>query len=237
MTTLVCSWCQSVFSRKSRDGRNKNNFCCRECYGKFWETSVRPTMKPRHPPWSEESKQRHSNIFKGRVFTKEWRDKISASKKGPKNAMWRGGRTKELKRFVAKIRATHEYGEWKRAVLKRDIPSYPIIPKRTQVHHLRGLAGLLRDNNITTVSEAVACPVLWDIENGVAITQGEHYLITQMERMKQPSPAFIDYLANLLPVLESRAMTLGSPEWWAEHRGQATVINGNKRAKKRAKEL
>ena len=194
-------------------------------------------MKPGHPRWSEEQKKRHSKLYKGRVFTKEWRKKISASKKGAKNPAWKGGVTKELKYLVAKIRKMHRYGSWKRAVLKRDVPSYPIIPKRTQVHHLCGLARLIKENDIKTIDEAEKCRALWDIDNGVALTQGEHYLITQMERIKQPSPAFIDYLINLLPVLEKRAMVLGSPEWWAEHQCQATVINGNKRAKIRVKEF
>lgn len=51
--------------------------------------------------WTDEEKLRHSELFKDRVFTEEWKNKISISKQGNKNAMYGKKMSEEHKRKIA----------------------------------------------------------------------------------------------------------------------------------------
>jgi len=132
-------------------------------------------------------------------------EKMTTGRMGEKNPNWRGGKWKVEDSFLRKIRNCQRYLDWKDHILKRDVSSYPKIPKNVQVHHLRSLASIVRENNIKTIEDALTCDDLWDIGNGVALTSAEHLIITWMNRMKKHSLGFISYIENFIALNEDRA--------------------------------
>lgn len=121
--------------------------------------------------------------------------KKEKKKIGSKNAMWKGGTTK----FKARIRGLRKYREWKKEILKRDGYSLKEAKRRKmQVHHLDKLEDILQRNNIKTITEARQCKELWNINNGVTLRKGDHYIITLIERQKEFSSGFIKYLENFV---------------------------------------
>lgn len=115
--------------------------------------------------------------------------------------------TKELNILVNKIRLLKKYKIWKFKVLKRDYPELKekdIRRNRLQVHHIIPIKQLILENNIKTPKEASKCANLWNVDNGKSVRKGEHYFITQIERMKYPSKGFIDYLKYLVGIIETK---------------------------------
>ena len=49
---------------------------------------------------------------------------------------------------------------------------------------------ILIDNDIQTLEEAKKCSELWDLENGIVIGQGEHRILSLLERLKAITPGF-----------------------------------------------
>ena len=98
-----------------------------------------------------------------------------------------------LNKLIQQIRISPKYQTWRNKVLKQYYPSGR-IPRNIQVHHKTRVKNILKKHGITTLKEALNCSELWDIENGVAITRGEHYIISLLERYKHASPAFTQLL-------------------------------------------
>jgi hypothetical protein len=88
------------------------------------------------------------------------------------------------------IRETNKYFNWRRKCLKRDVRSYPDIPKGVQVHHIRELSKLVRKYEITTVKGALRCDVLWEVDLGISLKRGEHYIFTKLGRYKYITKGF-----------------------------------------------
>ena len=158
-------------------------------------------MKKKGLKHTKESKQKMS-----RAITKAWAnpssgyhsqsciDKRTNGRRGKKNPNYKGGKWKIKNAFENKIRRLQKYTNWKTTILKRDVASYPKVPKNVQVHHLKSFRSILEENNIQTVEQAKDCNALWDIVNGVALWKSEHFAITVMHRRKNTSPGFISYL-------------------------------------------
>ncbi len=209
----VCDTCGQHFKRLHSASKNNNHhFCNRKCYEKFWTQHIQPRVHKliTHPSWTEERRILMKDKLKNRHFTPEWRNKISTSKMGEKNAMWKGGITKFRRSLIANIRTLPEYTIWKRAILMRDVVSYPQIPKKVQVHHLKSITQIVKDNNIQCLENAKKCKELWDINNGLALYQGEHYFVTILNRHKQFSKYLIDGLKKFVDENKDRAVDIGS---------------------------
>jgi len=169
---------------------------------------------------SEETKKKISDSEKGKkvIVTKKHRENLSKALKGKyvgeNNLNWKGGKKQSSKlnyqrrRFEYEIRGLKEYKEWREEVLKRDILSYPNIPKNIQVHHIKPFRKILNDNNIKNVEEAKNCKELWNVENGQALRKGEHYIITMLERKKYVSKGFIRFLEVWIALNEEKAKEL-----------------------------
>lgn len=153
---------------------------------------------------------------KGHKVPQKWKKIISITHKGKKNPKhsewmkkqigekspnWKGGITKLTK----KIRESPKYQTWKILVLKRDFPNLnpeQIKKERIQVHHLIQFKKIIEDYNIQTLKEAEKCDFLWNINNGVSLRKGEHYLVSQLERYKYPSKGFILMLEKMIKQLK-----------------------------------
>lgn len=77
------TWANPEFKTKMSGVRKKQ----------FANPETRQKMRDSHKgqTLSDECKEKLRKHFEGREFSEEWRHKISASKKGPLNAMWKGG--------------------------------------------------------------------------------------------------------------------------------------------------
>lgn len=177
-------------------------------------------------------KRRHRNASQwGRKLSEETKEKISKTSKKTRGnpgkfslkhrkniskgltlAYATGKKTvrprTEYTKLAFKIRGLIEYKEWREAILKRDIKTYPVIPKNIQVHHYFPFKELLIKNNIKTREDAMSCKQLWDINIGCAITKGEHYILTLLERPKAVSKGFLRILQSYIAQHEATAKNL-----------------------------
>jgi hypothetical protein len=75
------------------------------------------------------------------------------------------------------IRSCNKMDNWKREVLadadfKDEFTG--IRCHRLHPHHIKPYEDIVKDNNITTFEEAMACDELWDKNNGIALTEDNH---------------------------------------------------------------
>jgi hypothetical protein len=102
----------------------------------------------------------------------------------------------KFRRLIKRIRETKKYYKWKRKCLRRDVKSYPDIPKGVQVHHIKELSKLVKKYNIKTVKEALRCEILWRVDLGITLKRGEHFIFTKLGRYKYITRGFIELLNN-----------------------------------------
>jgi hypothetical protein len=135
---------------------------------------------------SEEHKRRISISCKGRTLSEETKKRLSIAKTGKSLLLdvnsskwklgrfgercnsWKGGTTKLDKL----IRESLNYKNWVSSCMTRDNWTCRTCNKRgieLQVHHLRPLSILIKDNHIMTIQDALNCDNLWDINNGVSL--------------------------------------------------------------------
>ncbi len=115
---INCDICRTKFRRKpSRIG--KRNFCSNNCK-KIWQKNYynRPEMRQR---FSEREKKRK------RIFTLEYRQKMSIRFSGKNHPQWKGGITPINKR----IKNSFLYKEWREKVFKRDDWTCQLCNKRS----------------------------------------------------------------------------------------------------------
>jgi hypothetical protein len=81
-----------------------------------------------------------------------------------------------------KIRNTTEYLNWRIAILKRDNFRCRICSSsvkgnksvRLEVHHAKSFDDICKENNVTSIEQALACKELWNLNNGVSICYSCH---------------------------------------------------------------
>lgn len=82
--------------------------------------------------------------------------------------------------LITQIRRLDEYEDWKRAVFRRDSFTCQQCGARNgrkrviEAHHLRDLAQLVSDHNITTIEQALECSFLWAVSNGQTLCHSCH---------------------------------------------------------------
>jgi len=104
----------------------------------------------------------------------EVRKKISNKLKGDKAPNWRGG----LRTLDKDIRRSFEYNEWRMKVFKRDrfVCIECGVPRKiVNAHHIKEMSGIIKENNITTIKEAIKCKMLWNLDNGMTLCRNCHY--------------------------------------------------------------
>jgi hypothetical protein len=76
-----------------------------------------------------------------------------------------------------KIRNTTKYLNWRLSILKRDNFTCKICHAsvkenkslRLEVHHVKSFDETCKENNVSTVEQALGCEELWNTKNGVSI--------------------------------------------------------------------
>lgn len=125
-------------------------------------------------------------------------ENAKAKKRGKNNPNWKGGKWKKKNSLENSIRRTRKYRNWRESILKRDINTYPFIPLGLQVHHIESFRQMIEKNKIRTREEAMLCQELWETDNGVTLTKGEHYVLTLLERKKAISKGLIRLLKQFV---------------------------------------
>jgi len=103
---------------------------------------------------------------------------------GQRNGSYKDG----LIKIRGRIRFLTEYNQWRQAVIDNSETKYI---KGMQVHHLKPFNLIIEENNIKNVEDARNCKELWDVDNGCVLKKGEHYILSQLGRMKYHSTGFI----------------------------------------------
>ena len=98
--------------------------------------------------------------------------------------------TKEFKKLQGQIRRSKKYLKWKKQIHQRD----KLDLKSPNIHHKKPFKQILIDNSIQSLDDAMKCKELWDINNGITITRGEHRIVSLLERMKNNTPGFLQIL-------------------------------------------
>ena len=116
--------------------------------------------------------------MKGRKLSEEWKKNIRKAvqqrvKEGLHN-FWKGGLTP----LNHAIRTSFEYRQWRSDVFTRD--NFTCIwggkkhSNRLEADHIKPFALILKENNIKTLEEALACEELWNINNGRTLCKECH---------------------------------------------------------------
>lgn len=86
---------------------------------------------------------------------------------------WGGGITEISK----KIRRTREYTQWVKSIYERDNFTCQFTGMkdvRLAAHHKKPLKTIIEEHNIKTLDDALNCPEIWDISNGITMSAAYH---------------------------------------------------------------
>lgn len=98
--------------------------------------------------------------------------------RGQNNPQWRGGKMP----LIRLIRGSGQYGFWRKQVYERDNYTRVVYGARNgqgtkvvlEVGHILPLAELVEMQQITSLEEAIACTLVWDVANGRTLCQPCH---------------------------------------------------------------
>jgi hypothetical protein len=87
-----------------------------------------------------------------------------------------------------KIRNTTKYLNWRLSILKRDNFTCRLCHAslkenkslRLEVHHPKAFDEICKENNVSTVEQALECKELWNVNNGVSICYRCHKYIEKL---------------------------------------------------------
>lgn len=96
---------------------------------------------------------------------------------GANNIRWIKDRRNLKSVLRESIRKSHEYIMWRKAIFNRDDFTCVLCKKRgcsLESHHLIPMRDIIRNNNIKTYEEAMACEDMFDLSNGVTMCRKCH---------------------------------------------------------------
>lgn len=134
---------------------------------------------------SGQKESKHWNWKGGKSFCVDCGKKVSARQtvrckkcfdiyyRGKNHWNWKDG----LSSLHQKIWNLAEYKQWRHKVLVRD--NYTCLECREvggklNVHHIKALQKIIKENQIKNVWEAQMCKELWNVNNGITLCEGCH---------------------------------------------------------------
>jgi len=114
--------------------------------------------------------------------TRETRIKISAIQQGIPIEHWKDYITP----LNHQIRTSLEYRNWIKNVFQKD--NFTCMGcgqhgSNLEAHHIKGFIEIIKENNIKTFEDALACKILWNIQNGITLCPKCH---AQIDRYRHP---------------------------------------------------
>jgi predicted transcriptional regulator len=122
----------------------------------------------------------HSSLthmgIKTRNHKEGWHTKFPEGRQGKNTPNWKGG----ISIISEAVRSCTKYSEWRMAVFKRDYFACVQCGSKENIEadHKKAFAKIMRENNIRSMEDALACAELWDINNGQTLCH-EHHLDTE----------------------------------------------------------
>jgi hypothetical protein len=166
-----CDGCGVVY-RKRRKDLNELNFCTTQCRQDYWEERDRLLGLNNVKEVCCNSCGKH--IFRdirNKYFfcSQECHSKI---KQGSGSNFWKGGITK----FTNSLRSSRQMIEWRQSVLSLNgsVCKSCGSTEEIEVHHIKELYKILVSNNIKTRKEAINCPEIWNVLNGMVLCHSCH---------------------------------------------------------------
>ena len=98
--------------------------------------------------------------------------------RGNKNPSWSGGIYRTFRQKVMKL---PEYIKWRKEVFSRDSHTCQhcsVVGGELHAHHMCPYIRIINDNDIKTLTQAISCLLLWDINNGVTLCKKCHMKTT-----------------------------------------------------------
>jgi len=141
-----------IEKKKMSDGHKRNGI--KSTLGKHWK--VKDTSR-----------------MKNRKYTEEDRRKRSENSRGDKNPNWKGG----ISSLNVQIRQSLKYRQWISDVFTTQDFVCQDCGKRggnLNAHHIKSFIDIIKDNEITTLEQALNCDELWNINNGKTLCKSCH---------------------------------------------------------------
>ena len=99
---------------------------------------------------------------------------MSENNIGENSPSWKNGITS----LYMQIRTSTKYKEFVQSILKKNNYVCQLSGKKSkgdlQIHHIKGFAKILEENNITTIKEAENCKELWNEDNVIVLKEKYH---------------------------------------------------------------
>jgi hypothetical protein len=119
------------------------------------------------------------------THSEESKEKMSISHTGEKNPNWKPP-AERIEPLNNQIRNCAENKKWRTSVFIRDNFTCQIcgvrMKKDIEADHIKPFAQIKKENNITTLEEALLCKELWDITNGRTLCKTCHKISHQKTR-------------------------------------------------------
>jgi 5-methylcytosine-specific restriction endonuclease McrA len=156
-----CSVCFLEF--KFYLSAKNRKYCSKKCY--------RISQKGKKRPEQSKKMKGRPSPMKGKKHSLITRLKLS----GKNSSHWNGGVTS----LYHKIRRLPEYDKWRLSVYQRDLFTCKKCNKkgiRLECHHIVSLSSIIKNNLIITISQALKCNLLWNVNNGLTLCKECHKL-------------------------------------------------------------
>ena len=150
----TCVYCGKIVRKLSFNKTAKQHFCNFGCYGK----------------WLSENRSGENSPTYGKP-----------GRGGKDHYNWKGG----ISSLTSIIRGCFKNKAWRIEVFKRDNYTCQICEEwggRLHAHHIKWFSIILEENNIKTLTEALHCDELWDINNGITLCKKCHNKIHKKGR-------------------------------------------------------
>lgn len=152
--SLLGNWKKSSFTKE-------RGFIPSTAIKKGQHLSQRTQFQKGIVPWNKNTKGLMNTWNKGKRFTQ-----IT----GEKHHNWKGG----ISKLSHSIRCLSEMKNWKKQVFIRDNATCKICGRRRkagdrveiQADHIKPFCVIMKENKISTVTEALKCKELWSLQNG-----------------------------------------------------------------------
>jgi hypothetical protein len=162
---VVCRQCGVEFFVRQYLA-DKRKFCSHKC-SEIYQCGINNNFYGKHH--SIITRNKIGSLAKQRFQDPEFRKKVS----GENSSQWKGG----ISTIKKLIRECAQMYEWKKKVFDRDnyIDWYTGIKGGVlNVHHIKPISKIIKENNIKTMDDAFNCHDLWDMNNGITMSEISH---------------------------------------------------------------
>lgn len=176
-----CEICDKPLYRRPSDLKRYSGVCCRECRSEYLKSKpVSPNLelgrlkgmnKKGHKNTPEEIAKRSKTLKQFFIDNPEVAKERGKKLRAELHYQWKGG----VSKLNQSIRTMTENRKWMDAVKKRDVKClFCGSTDELEADHIKPLAEILTEYEITDREQARQCAELWDISNGRTLCRKCH---------------------------------------------------------------